>query len=72
MAVEKGPHVSALAPEVIDQMQVEAREKEKQGFEISKWEELKKNLPSELKLSPLSMIPHNFINTVQSSTSSSN
>ena len=32
VAVEKGPHVSALAPDTIDQMQVEAREKEKQGF----------------------------------------
>ena len=40
-------------------MQVEAREKEKQGFaKIFKWEELKKNIPTKLKLSPLAMIPH--------------
>ena len=31
-AVVKGPHVSALAPDAIDQIQVETREKEKQGF----------------------------------------
>ena len=58
-AVEKGPHVSALVPDAIDQMQIEAREKEQQGFAtIFKWEDLKKNLPRELKLSPLAMIPH--------------
>ena len=58
-AVEKGPHVSVLETNSIDQMQVEAWEKEKQGFaKIFKWEDLKKNLPSELKLPPLAMIPH--------------
>ena len=40
-------------------MQVEAREKEQQGFaKIFKWEDLKENLPPEIKLSPLAMIPH--------------
>ena len=58
-AVEKGPHKSALEPDAIEQMQVEAREKEAQGFaKIYLWEELKKNLPKALKLSPLAMIPH--------------
>ena len=31
-AVEKRPHVSALKPDAIDQMQVEVRKKERQGF----------------------------------------
>ena len=58
-AVEKGPHSSALEDDAIAQIQVEAREKEAQGFaKIYKWEELKKNLPRALKLSPLAMIPH--------------
>ena len=58
-AVEKGPHVSALEDDAIDQIQVEAREKETQGFaKIYKWEELKQRLPAKLKLSPLAMIPH--------------
>ena len=43
----------------ISQIQVEAREKEAQGFaKIYKWEDLKKDLPCALKLSPLTMIPH--------------
>ena len=55
-AVKKGPHVSALLPDAIEQIQVEAREKEKQGFaNIFKWEELNENLPSKLKLSPLAI-----------------
>ena len=55
-AVDIGPHVSVLAPDAIDQMHVEAREKEKQGFaNIFKWEELNENLPSKLKLSPLAI-----------------
>ena len=57
--VKKGPHISALALDKIDQMQVEAREREKQVFaKIFNREKLKENLPSELKLSPLAMIPH--------------
>ena len=40
-------------------MQVEAQEKEQQGFaKLSKWEDLRKNLPPEHKLSPRAMIPH--------------
>ena len=45
MAVEKGPHSSALEPDAIDQMQKEVREKEEQGFAkifTRKW--FKKNL----------------------------
>ena len=58
-AVAKGPHVSALAADAIDQIQVEAREKETQGFPtIYAWEDLKKDLPAALKLSTLAMIPH--------------
>ena len=38
-AVEKGPHSSALEPDAIDQMQIEVREKAKQGFaKIYTWE----------------------------------
>ena len=60
-AVEKGPHSSALEPDAIEQIQVEAREKVKQGFaKIYTWEWLKENLHKhpQLKLSPLAMIPH--------------
>ena len=59
-AVEKGPHSSALEPDAIEQIQVEARDKAKQGFaKIYTWEWLKKNIHKHphLKLSPLAMIP---------------
>ena len=40
-AVEKGPHSSALENNAIAQIQVEAREKEAQGFtKIYRWEDL--------------------------------
>ena len=59
MATERGPHILALEPDAIAQIQVEAREKEAQGFsKIYLWEDLKKHLPKNLKLSPLAMIPH--------------
>ena len=58
-AVARGPHTSALKPDAIEQIQVEARDKAAQGFAtIYKWDELRKNLPRLLKLSPLAMIPH--------------
>ena len=58
-ADERGPHRSALEPDAIAQIQVEAREKEAQGFcKLYDLEELKSNLPKIRKLSPLAMIPH--------------
>ncbi len=54
-----GSLISALKPNDIVQIQIEAHEKEQQGFtQIYKWEELKKNLPHCLKLALLTMIPH--------------
>ncbi len=58
-AIKRGTHVSVLVPNTIKQIQLEAREKVEQGFaKIYKWDELKKNTPRKLKLSPLAMIPH--------------
>ena len=60
-AVEKGPHASALEPDAIEKIQIEARDKVKQGFaKVYTWDWLKKNLHKhpQLKLSPLAMIPH--------------
>ena len=55
----RGPYGSALVPDAINQIQGEAREKAAQGFaKIYKWEDLKRDLPAKLKLSPLAMIPH--------------
>ena len=58
-AAERGPHRSALEPDTIAQIQAEVHKKEAQGFcNVYEWEELKRNLPKKLKLSPLAMIPH--------------
>ncbi len=57
-AVARGPHVSALEDDTIDQIQIEAREKVKQSFAtIHHWKDLKQNVPKALKLSPLAMTP---------------
>ena len=57
--MDKGLHSSALEDDAIVQIQVGAQEKEAQWFaKIYKWEDLKKDLPRTLKLSPLAMIPH--------------
>ena len=58
-AVEKEPHVSALDPDAIEKIHVEAKQKAEQGFAtIHKWRDLQWKLPAALKLSPLAMIPH--------------
>mmetsp|Transcript_28069 Transcript_28069/g.51326 ORF Transcript_28069/g.51326 Transcript_28069/m.51326 type:complete len:85 (-) Transcript_28069:248-502(-) len=41
---------------------MEARDKEKQGFEkLYSWDKVKQNPPSNFKLSPLAMIPHKYL-----------
>ncbi len=41
-AIECRPHISVLIPNLIEQIQIEAREKAEQGFaKIYKWDELK-------------------------------
>ena len=58
-AVEKGPHKLACKPGTVMQFQQEAREKEQQGFcKIFKWSELRKDPPCNLKISPLTAVPH--------------
>ena len=57
--VTKGPQTSALEDDSISKIQAEAREKVKQGFAtIVWWDDIKQNPPSNLKMSPLAMIPH--------------
>ena len=58
-AVERGPHSSALIPEAMKQHAEELQIKVEKGqARVVLWEELKKNLPPELKISPFTMIPH--------------
>ena len=55
----RGPHVSAMVPEAMKQLQLEVAEKEKNDqVRVIKWDDIKDNLPKELKVSPIAMIPH--------------
>ena len=58
-ALERGPHMSALAPEAMQAFRKEVVQKIAQGHaKVIPWDEIKDNLPKELKLSPISQIPH--------------
>ena len=57
----RGPHQTALEPDAIDQIWNEAHEKQEQGFaRIVLWDDIKDRINDypQLKVSPLSMIPH--------------
>jgi hypothetical protein len=58
-AVARGPHVSALEPDAISQLESEIADKVKCGqCKVVLWDEIKHNPPKQLKISPLAMIPH--------------
>jgi len=58
-ALERGPHMSALEPEAMQAFRDEVVEKVKLGqARIITWDDIKDNPPKELKLSPISQIPH--------------
>ena len=58
-AVHRGPHVSATTPEAIEYFKSEIEQKVATGqARIVEWNEIKDNLPPELKISPLALVPH--------------
>jgi hypothetical protein len=58
-AVRRGAHPSAKEGLAADALYQETMDKVKQGFaRIIPWKELRKNLPSKLKVSPIAAIPH--------------
>jgi hypothetical protein len=58
-AIKRGPHMSALEKEAIDQLHTEVQEKVRNGqARLVEWESLKANPPKELKISPIAMLPH--------------
>ena len=58
-AIEKGPHVSALDDEAMEQLQQEVQAKAEIGqCTIVKWDDIKANPPEQLKISPIAIIPH--------------
>jgi hypothetical protein len=59
-SLERGPHQSSNEPDAAAALWTEATDKSKQGFaDIIAWKSIKDNIPEELKLSPIAMIPHN-------------
>ncbi len=58
-AIQRGPHVSALEPAAMEQLQAEVAIKvQKNQVRVVRWDELKEDPPPELKISPIAMIPH--------------
>jgi hypothetical protein len=58
-AIDRGPHKSATSAEAITQLREEVQEKIRIGqARLVDWETIKHNPPPELKISPISMIPH--------------
>eukprot|EP00956_Cyclotella_meneghiniana_P042622 scaffold248725_cov109-Cyclotella_meneghiniana.AAC.1 len=58
-AVERGPHVSALEQDAIEQLEGEIAEKVRVGqCKVVDWDDIKNDPPKQLKISPLAMIPH--------------
>ena len=58
LAVERGPHRSALTPAAMALIEEEIQYQTAAGFsEIVMWDDIKLNMPTNLKVSPLAVIP---------------
>ena len=58
-AIARGPHESALTPEALRHFADEVEEKIVSGqARVVKWDEIKHDLPRQLKISPIAAIPH--------------
>jgi hypothetical protein len=59
LALLRGPHISAKQKMAAKQLQTETEEKIKHGYARTvKWKDIKDNVPHQLKISPIAMIPH--------------
>ena len=58
-AITRGPHVSALIPEAMAQLDEEIAEKVQNGqARLVRWNDIRHNPPPQLKISPVAMVPH--------------
>ena len=58
-AIAYGAHVSATTPAAITQLAEEIQEKETlQQVRLVPWASIRNDPPSELKISPIAMVPH--------------
>ena len=59
LALLRGPHISAKQKIAAIQLQKETKEKIKHGYARTvQWKDIKDNVPPQLKISPIAMIPH--------------
>ncbi len=58
-AIARGPHISALVPEASAQLDREVNKKCAKGqARLVKWSDIHHNIPQQLKISPIAMVPH--------------
>ena len=58
-AIEVGPHISALDPKAMEQLQAEVSEKEtKDQAQAALWDNIKDDLPKALQISRIAMVPN--------------
>jgi hypothetical protein len=58
-ALQRGPHISAHSKEAKRCLLFETEQKVKEGFaKTIRWGDIKENIPPNLKISPIAMIPH--------------
>ena len=59
LLLRRGPHRSAMIKKAVKQLRTETLEKEKQGYaRVVKWRDIMNDMPRNLKLSPVVMVPH--------------
>jgi hypothetical protein len=57
--LRKGPHSSAKSKDAIRQLRAETKAKIKNGYaRVVNWKDIKNDIPKNLKISPVAMIPH--------------
>ena len=58
-AIDRGPHISALVPDAMAQLDLEIAEKVKNGqARIIRWNDIRDNPPAQLKISRVAMVAH--------------
>jgi hypothetical protein len=58
-AIDRGPHVSALLPDAAAQLDQEVEQKVQKGqAKLVAWNDIRHDPPTNLKISPVAMIPH--------------
>ena len=58
-AIKRGPHVSAKEQIPAKVLREETLEKVREGYaKVVKWGDIKHDVPTNLKISPIAMIPH--------------